>query len=427
MLYDRWREIARQNKGEIALWDAMSGQYWSFGQLAAAAEAAPSSPGLNPVVFAKGISRDFIFTVLQAWAQGKVLCPLEAGQQPLEAGEVPSGCVHLKTTSASSGAARAIAFSAAQLQADAANIVETMGLRPEAPNVGAISLAHSYGFSNLVLPLLLHGIPLILVEAPLPEMVRRAAGLVSRVTLPAVPALWRAWHQARAIPRNVALAISAGASLPLRLEEEIFEALGLKLHNFYGSSECGGIAYDRSERPRSDASCVGSAMANVRLEVDDNGCLRVRSKAVGLTYWPEPANGLANGSFTTSDLARLDGGLVFLHGRQTDQINVAGRKVSPEVIERALSSHAHVRDCLVFGVPHLEHDRSERIVACVVSADGMDADALKQHLLDVLPPWQVPRAWWFVDSLQVNQRGKLPRSEWRRRYMENVAADASRR
>ena len=51
-----------------------------------------------------------------------------------------------------------------------------MGLRPDWPNLGVISLAHSYGFSNLVLPLLLHGIPLILAPSPLPEAVRQAAG-----------------------------------------------------------------------------------------------------------------------------------------------------------------------------------------------------------------------------------------------------------
>jgi long-chain acyl-CoA synthetase len=41
-----------------------------------------------------------------------------------------------------------------------------MGLRPDWPNLGVISLAYSYGFSNLVLPLLLHGIPLFLAPSP---------------------------------------------------------------------------------------------------------------------------------------------------------------------------------------------------------------------------------------------------------------------
>ena len=158
-----------------------------------------------------------------------------------------------------------MAFTAEQLAADAENIVATMGLRPDWPNLGVISMAHSYGFSNLVLPLLLHGIPLILAPAPLPEIVRRAAETEPAITLAAVPAMWRAWHEADAIPPNVRLAISAGAPLPLNLEQAVFKTRGLKIHNFLGSSECGGIAYDAGETPRTDAACVGAPMRNVNL------------------------------------------------------------------------------------------------------------------------------------------------------------------
>ena len=35
---------------------------------------------------------------------------------------------------------------------------------------------------------------------------------------------------------------------------------------------------------------------------------------------------------------------------------------------------------------------------------------------------QVPRDWWQVDSLAVNERGKLSRAEWRKRFMELTAA-----
>src|SRR4029079_19267730 len=128
----------------------------------------------------------------------QVVYPLEHEQTPpMIPATVPTGVVHLKTTSASTGPARIIAFTAPQLMADAENIVSTMGLRPDWPNLGVISLAHSYGFSNLVLPLLLHGIPLVLVPTPLPEAVRRTAESEPAVTLAAVPALWRAWHDAK--------------------------------------------------------------------------------------------------------------------------------------------------------------------------------------------------------------------------------------
>ena len=170
-----------------------------------------------------------------------------------------------------------------------------MGLRPDWPNLGVISLAHSYGFSNLVLPLLLHGIPLILVPAPLPEMIRRAAGEESVVTLAAVPALWRAWHEAGGVPSQVRLAISAGAPLPLNLERAVFEASGIKIHNFYGASECGGIAYDASAAPRTDAALAGTPLPGANVSLNGDGCVIVCGPAVGSTYWPKRTKLLGEG------------------------------------------------------------------------------------------------------------------------------------
>src|SRR6185369_5777545 len=123
-------------------------------------------------------------------------------------------------------------------------------------------------------------------------------------------------------------AISAGASLPLALESEIFQTSGLKLHNFYGASECGGIAYDATSVPRTDPACVGTPLQNVRLAIAHDDCLEVRSAAVAETYWPEQNASLAGGCYRTSDLAEIISSEIFLRGRASDQINVAGRKVS---------------------------------------------------------------------------------------------------
>jgi acyl-CoA synthetase (AMP-forming)/AMP-acid ligase II len=416
MLYERWRQISAERRNEPALRDAASGKRWTFGELFAAGEKQITGPA-GPV-FPQGHSPEFILELLAAWRENNIVCPLETGQSPPEISSPPENCVHLKSTSATGGTARFVAFTAEQLMADAKNIVATMGLRSDWPNLGVISLAHSYGFSNLVLPLLLHGIPLILAPAPLPEIIRRAAEAETFITLPAVPAMWRAWHAAAAIPQNVRLAISAGAPLPVNLEQEVFKSCGLKIHNFLGSSECGGIAYDASETPRTEAAFVGLPMQNVNLSLNDDGCLVVRSCAVAETYWPDKSDSLGDGIFQTSDLAELKDGAVFLRGRLGDQINVAGRKVSPETIERALLAHPQVRECLVFGMPSRDAERTEIIVA-VISSDAKESD-LKHFLLQTLPAWQVPREWHFVESLSTNARGKISRAEWRRQFAARV-------
>jgi acyl-coenzyme A synthetase/AMP-(fatty) acid ligase len=216
----------------------------------------------------------------------------------------------------------------------------------------------------------------------------------------------------------VRLAVSAGAPLPVSLEQTIFAATGLKIHNFYGSSECGGIAYDGTATPRTSDACVGSPMQNVEVAVNEDGCLRVRSRAVAETYWPDGDVSLSGGCFQTSDLAELRNGEVYLRGRLSDQINVAGRKVSPATIEQTLREHRSVKDCLVFGIPSSDADRTDVIVACVEADGPRDGAGLKQFLLERLPGWQVPREWWFVESLGANPRGKTPRAEWRRKYLQ---------
>src|SRR5260221_10778844 len=425
MLYDRWRARARACPDQLALLDLPSNRSWTFNQLLQAGE-----EGVEPcgkVIFPHGVKADFIISVLQAWRTARIVCPLECGQRPPELPvSLPPGIVHLKMTSATTGEPRLVAFHPCQLLADSEDIVRTMGLRSDWPNLGVISLAHSYGFSNLVLPILLHGIPLILVGSALPEAVRAAAKLKEPVTLPAVPALWQVWMDSESIPANVRLAISAGAPLPLALEQAVFQRCGIKVHNFYGSSECGGIAYDRSDSPRTDAALAGSALEGVNLKIASDGCIEVQSAAVAQTYWPQANVELGQGVFRTRDIGEISGGALYLRGRAGDQINVAGRKVLPEAIEAVLAGHPQVRACLAFGVPSNDAQRGDTIVACVVGKTAELGHSLKQFALTHLPAWQVPRDWWFVEDLKTNERGKLSRAEWRKRYLEQFRASPLR-
>src|SRR3954462_14064349 len=98
MLYERWREIARQYRNEIALHDVASGERWTFAQLAAATESDSLS---EPLIFPQG--RELVFTLLRAWRSGRIACPLEPGQAPPDLTAFPLGCALFKITSATSG------------------------------------------------------------------------------------------------------------------------------------------------------------------------------------------------------------------------------------------------------------------------------------------------------------------------------------
>src|SRR5262245_17221412 len=130
MLYERWRKIALDFPKENALRDLASGRAWTFRELALETE--QREPDRSRIVFPRGAGAEFVLSILRAWRNGRVICPLENEQSPPDlSAELPPGTAHVKTTSATSGSPRLIAFTASQLMADAEHIVATMGLRPD--------------------------------------------------------------------------------------------------------------------------------------------------------------------------------------------------------------------------------------------------------------------------------------------------------
>ena len=108
---------------------------------------------------------------------------------------------------------------------------------------------------------------------------------------------------------------------------------------------------------------------------------------------------------------------MFLRGRRGDVMNLAGRKVAPELIERAILRHPSVRDCVVFSVPEPDGARGESMAACVSTRGELTEDSLKRFVGQLLPDWQAPRHWWFVAEIEEPERGKISRAKWRERFL----------
>ena len=78
MLYERWRKIAAERRGQPALHDTASGRRWTFGELLVAGETRTIGPA--GTAFPQGHSPEFILDLLAAWRENKMVCPLEPGQ-----------------------------------------------------------------------------------------------------------------------------------------------------------------------------------------------------------------------------------------------------------------------------------------------------------------------------------------------------------
>lgn len=326
----------------------------------------------------------------------------------------------LKLTSGTTAAPRAIRFRSDQLLADCEQICDTMGISDGDLNFAVIPISHSYGFSNLITPLVARGVPMVLSSDRMPRAVLDDLARTGATVFPGMPVFYQAFCEMERLPDlpHLRLCISAGAPLPLPIAQRFREKFGQAIHSFYGSSECGGICYDRAASLL-EQGFVGDAIDGVELEPLDAGAesslVRVRSAAAGDGYFPFPEETkLGDGCFVPDDLlARRTGGYSIV-GRISDVINVAGKKVSPAEVEAVLLGFKGVREAAVFGIRSVL--RNEQVAACIVADETVLESQLFEFCRRRLSGWQVPKRIFFVLALPVNERGKISRRALAERF-----------
>jgi acyl-CoA synthetase (AMP-forming)/AMP-acid ligase II len=326
--------------------------------------------------------------------------------------------VLLKFTSGTTGTSRAVRFRSEQLLADCQNICETMGITDRDVNFGVIPISHSYGFSNLLTPLIVRGVSLVLSNDRIPRAIIDGLAASRATVFPGMPVFYQSFCEMNEPPPlpDLRLCISAGAPLAVETGQAFREKFRREIHSFYGASECGGICYVREAQPI--PGFVGEAMSGVTLELVDpkvsNSLIQVRSRAVADGYFPIPdEDKLGHGTFVPDDLLEKTARGYRIVGRSSDLINVAGKKVHPAEVEAEILRCEGVREAIVFG--RESERRNQEVVACVV-AKGLTEGELLAHCRARLSSWQVPRRIYFVEAIPVNERGKTSRRELALRY-----------
>ncbi|MDB6168047.1 MAG: hypothetical protein JWM88_911 [Verrucomicrobia bacterium] len=441
-LHALWRRTVEADPGAVALIDASTDRTWTRGELAEigrewAAAHAKAVAGRR-VIFAEANGPEWLrvfLGLLAADATAVALDPSEpcAAQRMLAAeadaaflwsegkleamqarrGSSRGGACLLKITSGSTGTPRALPFTDAQMAADSRQVCRTMGIRPADLNLGCIPFGHSYGLGNLVLPLLLQGTAVVSGASVLPQALAGAIQRWRPTVFPAVPALLRGLAEAEIDPRqlkSLRTVISAGAPLAPEIAQGFRRKFGLGIHNFYGSSETGGIAYDRSGKAALTGRSVGRPIEGVTLAFGPGGRFTVRSAAVG-----------GKGRFRPADRGVLNpNGELVLLGRTGRMLKIAGRRLDPAEIECALRSLPGVQDALI--APH--PDRADSLAAAV--ATTLSVTELRERLRVRLAPWKVPRKFVTMESFPVSPRGKVDARKIREMLGQPAAPRRSR-
>ena len=109
------------------------------------------------------------------------------------------------------------------------------------------------------------------------------------------------------------------------------------------------------------------------------------------------------------DLAeiRADGDVVLIC-RTSELINIAGRKVNPREVEHVLLQIDGVQQAKAYGEP--AGARGDVVAVAIVARPDVTRDQVREFCRQHLPPHKVPRIIKLIDSIPVDDRGKVRRS-----------------
>ncbi len=180
--------------------------------------------------------------------------------------------------------------------------------------------------------------------------------------------------------RRLSRIVCGGGGLPQDLAEK-YVAMGMRIGQGYGMSECSPIIsqadYDRTDK----LSSAGKVLDAVEIRIAKGGEVQVRSPYVMKGYYNDPE--LTKEAFTedgwlkTGDIGYLDDeGFLYLTGRLKNLIILSnGENIAPEELESALAAEPLINEILVFG--------EDDVLKCEVYPDFPYAESIGVKNIDL--------------------------------------------
>ena len=252
---------------------------------------------------------------------------------------------------------------------------------------------HTYGMEFSVLLPLVAGMAVHAARPLFPADIARALDeLPTPRVLVSTPVHLRALVESPQEFPRAALIVSATAPLDRALAQAVEAKLGGRLLEIFGSTETCAFASRRTAQDE-----LWRLHDEVRLESTAEGTL------VAAPWHPQP--------ILLQDHLELHGAAGFhIRGRNTDLIEVAGKRASLADLTRRVLAIEGVQDAVVFQ-PGEDSVATIRRVAALVVAPSLTGAQIQQQLASGIDSAFLPRPLILVDALPRNELGKLPREQ----------------
>ena len=340
-------------------------------------------------------------------------------------------------TTGTTGRPKGVVLSHAAIETAAQYISEFLQQDPEDVEVVPLPLSHSFGLGRLRC-CIYRGSTLVLVDGPTVFADAMRALREHRGTgFSSVPSGFAMIFQSHGdalaeFSRQLRYVEIGSSPMPLVHKQRLMTLLKqTRICMHYGLTEASRSAFIEFHESADRLDSVGRPAPGVSIEILDDsgrplpvgaeGRIAVKSGALMTGYWQaeEETRKIFSGEFLlTGDVGRFDeDGFLYLTGRESDIINIGGRKVAPIEVEALLTEHPDVADCACVGIPDPAGISGQVIKALVVARAGIEArpgnQALARHLRGRIEPYKMPRVFEWVEAIPRSESGKVLRKALR--------------
>lgn len=255
--------------------------------------------------------------------------------------------------------------------------------------VATVPPQHMYGLETTVLTAL-HGNCQVHAGRPLlpSEVAAALAEMPEPRVLVSTPAHLRVLLGAAQRYPSIQKVVSATAPLPSAMAAQIEAAWQTEVHEIYGCTEAGSLASRRTT-----TGPMWLPYEEMTLFNQDQQCWVTGPQLLAAVPLNDSIDLMSDGRFV-------------LRGRNSDMVNVAGKRASLADITQKLLSVEGVDDAVVW---QPSGDDVTGRLAAVVVAPSLNQRQLRAALRRKLDPVFLPRPLRFVAQLPRNETGKLPK------------------
>lgn len=334
-------------------------------------------------------------------------------------------------TTGSTGHAKGVILTHANVFASLNNISEYMGYSSTNRELVALPLTHSFGLNQVLVNLMNGGFAYLVHGFSNSGRILRLLQSESITNFPGTPTSFKMmldnylirFRESTGTLRTIL--INSSPLPPKYAEFLLHEFPDVTLQIYYGLTEASRSTFHTHSLSLSEKhlSSVGKAAPNIEVAImNDSGELLpegkpgevvVRGKTIMKGYWNKPEEteqAMHLDWFRTGDLGFLDSeGYLFLTGRLKDQINIGGLKTSSMEIKTALEELAYVKEAFVFGMEHEVY--GEVPVACIEFQDNPGREKLIRDLEMKLDNYKIPHQFFHVKLIPKSLTGKVLKAE----------------